>query len=94
MSIKRRQFMTGAAALAASGIALPPLAWAQEKSKLKITDIKLVRLTPKNPPPIFKPAAGSWSTQGVEVSAPPNIYPEFRPSLSPGYCRIRISNTY
>ena len=82
MSIKRRQFMTGAAALAASGIALPPLAWAQEKSKLKITDIKLVRLTPKNPPPIFKPAAGSWSTQGVEVSAPPNIYPEFRPTRS------------
>jgi L-rhamnonate dehydratase len=82
MSIKRRQFMTGAAALAASGIALCPLAWAQEKSKLKITDIKLVRLTPKTPPPAFKPAANSWSTQGVEVSAPPNIYPEFRPTRS------------
>ncbi len=82
MSIQRRDFLTGAAAVAAGAITLPALGWAQEKSKLKITDIKLVRLAPGNSPPSFTPTPGSWSTQNVEVSAPPNIYPEFRPSRS------------
>jgi L-rhamnonate dehydratase len=80
--MKRREFMTGATAFAAGCITLPPLAWAQEKSKLKITGIRLVKLSPRNPPPQYTPAAGSWSTQGVEVSAPPNIYPEFKPTRS------------
>ena len=80
--MKRRNFLTGAAAVAAGALTLPSLGWAQEKSKLKITGIRLVKLTPKNPPPVYKPAPGSWSTQGVEVSAPPNIYPEFRPTRS------------
>jgi L-rhamnonate dehydratase len=80
--MKRREFLTGSAALAAGAIALPPLAWAQEKSRLKITNIRLVKLSPKNPLPRYKPAPGSWSTQGVEVSAPPNIYPEFKPTRS------------
>ena len=80
--MKRRDFVTGAAAAAAGALTLPSLGWAQEKSKLKITGIRLVKLTPKNPPPVYTPAAGSWSTQGVEVSAPPNIYPEFRPTRS------------
>jgi L-rhamnonate dehydratase len=80
--IKRRDFLTGSAAVAAGAISLPALGWAQEKSKLKITNIRLVNIAPRNPPPAFKPAPGSWSTQGVEVSAPPNLYPEFRPTRS------------
>ena len=71
--MKRRDFLTGAAAVAAGELTLPALGWAQEKSKLKITGIRLVKLTPRNPPPTYTPAPGSWSTQGVEVSAPPNI---------------------
>ncbi|MBN9587956.1 MAG: hypothetical protein BGN85_05010 [Alphaproteobacteria bacterium 64-11] len=82
INLPRRDFLTGAAAVAAGAITLPPLAWAQEKSKLKITGVRLVNLKPRRPPPSYTPAPGSWSTQGVEVSAPPNIYPEFRPTRS------------
>ena len=42
--MKRRDFLTLAAAPA-----LPALAWAQEKSKLKITDIKIVKTRPRKP---------------------------------------------
>ena len=82
MAIRRRDLLITGAALAAGAIAVPPLSWAQEKSRLKITGIRLVKLTPRHPPPTYTPAAGSWSTQGVEVSAPPNIYPEFKPTRS------------
>jgi len=72
--MKRRDFLSLAAAPA-----LPSLAWAQEKSKLKITDIKIVRTRPRKPYPAYTPAAGAWSTQGVEVANPMSIYPEFKP---------------
>lgn len=72
--MNRREFLGAAAA-----VSLPPLAWAQEKSKLKITDIKLVKTRPRKPYPAFKPAPGAWSTQGVEVANPVSIYPEFKP---------------
>ena len=72
--MKRRDFLSLAAAPA-----LPALAWAQEKSKLKITDIKIVSTRPRKPYPIYKPAAGAWSTQFVEVANPMSIYPEFKP---------------
>ena len=72
--MKRRDFLTLAAAPA-----LPALAWAQEKSKLKITDIKIVKTRPRKPYPAFKPADGAWSTQFVEVANPMSIYPEFKP---------------
>ena len=72
--MKRRDFLSLAAAPA-----LPALAWAQEKSKLKITDIKIVRTRPRKPYPAYTPAAGAWSTQGVEVANPVSIYPEFKP---------------
>ena len=72
--MKRRDFLTLAAAPA-----LPALAWAQEKSKLKITDIKIVKTRPRKPYPTFKPADGAWSTQFVEVANPMSIYPEFKP---------------
>src|SRR3982751_5947773 len=80
--LNRSDFLTDSALLADGAIAFPPLVWAQEKAKLKITDIRLVKLSPRRPPPSYTPAPGSWSTQGVEVSAPPNIYPEFRPTRS------------
>ena len=72
--MNRREFLGSAGA-----VALPPLAWAQEKSKLKITEIKIVRTRPRKPYPAFQPAAGAWSTQGVEVANPVSIYPEFKP---------------
>lgn len=72
--MKRRDFLTLAAAPA-----LPALAWAQEKSKLKITDIKIVKTRPRKPYPTYKPADGAWSTQFVEVANPMSIYPEFKP---------------
>ncbi|MEY4707992.1 MAG: hypothetical protein RJB58_1715, partial [Pseudomonadota bacterium] len=62
MGLLRRDFLTGAAAVAAGAISLPSLGWAQEKSKLKITGIRLVRIAPKNPPPTYTPTPGSWST--------------------------------
>lgn len=58
---------------------LPALAWAQEKSRLKITDIKIVRTRPRKPYPAYTPSAGAWSTQGVEVANPVSIYPEYKP---------------
>ncbi|HEU0123364.1 MAG TPA: enolase C-terminal domain-like protein [Bryobacteraceae bacterium] len=72
--MKRRDFLSLAAAPA-----LPALAWAQEKSKLKITDIKIVKTRPRKPYPTYKPADGAWSTQFVEVANPVSIYPEFKP---------------
>ena len=79
--LNRRTFLQAAATFSAM-IAAPPLPWAQEKSKLTITAIRLVKTKPKRPYPNYKPDPNSWSTQGVEVSAPLNIYPEFKPSRS------------
>lgn len=58
--------------------ALPALPFQQEKSKLKITGIRLVSVKPKRTYPAFKPAAGAWSTQHVEVANPMSIYPEYK----------------
>jgi L-rhamnonate dehydratase len=79
--LNRRTFLQAAAAFSAV-IAAPPLPWAQEKSKLTITAIRLVKTKPKRPYPNYKPDPNSWSTQGVEVSAPLNIYPEYKPTRS------------
>jgi hypothetical protein len=38
--------------------------------------------TPRKLASSYTPAAGFWFAQGVEVSAPPNIYPEFKPTRS------------
>jgi L-rhamnonate dehydratase len=83
--MNRRQFfrLAPAAMLAAEGlrtsaIAAPPLPFAGEKSKLKITGIRLVRTRPRKPLPAYKPSADSWSTQGVEVANPMSVYPEYK----------------
>jgi L-rhamnonate dehydratase len=83
--LDRRKFFNtavgfGAAALAseAAAFAAPPLAFQAEKSKLKITGVRLVTTKPKKAPPAYKPSAGSWSTGGVEVANPMSIYPEYK----------------
>ena len=56
----------------------PALAWQAEKSKLKITGVRLVQTRPKRPVPAYKPAPGSWSTGGVEVANPMSVYAEYK----------------
>jgi len=63
---------------ATAAFAPPALPWQSEKSKLKITGIRLVRTRQLKPLPAFKPAADAWSTQGVEVANPMSVYPEFK----------------
>ncbi|MBI4904286.1 MAG: L-rhamnonate dehydratase [Acidobacteria bacterium] len=65
-----------------SAEAAPPLPFAGEKSKLKITGIRLVRTRPIKPAPAFTPTPGSWSTQGVEVANPMSVYPEYKATRS------------
>ncbi len=80
--MNRRSFLK-LAGLAASGLpALPVLPFQAEKSNLKITGVRLVQTRPKHPAPSYTPAAGSWSTQGVEVANPMSVYPEYKPVRS------------
>ena len=65
-----------------SAISLPALPFQEEKSKLKITGVRLVHARPKRPLPSYEPAAGSWSTGGVEVANPMSIYPEYKATRS------------
>src|SRR5258708_37692722 len=58
--------------------ALPAPAFQSMPSKMKITGVRLVHTRPKRPVPAYKPAAGAWSTQGVEVANPMSIYPEYK----------------
>lgn len=84
----RRRFLGAGPACAlamASGkplAAAAPLPFQDEKSKLKITGVRIVRSRPRRQPPAYKPAAGSWSTQGVEVANPMSIYPKYKATRS------------
>lgn len=69
-------------AASAATLAPPALPWAGEKSKMKITGIRLVRTRPRKPAPSYTPTPGSWSTQGVEVANPMSVYPEYKPTRS------------
>ncbi|MCX6598204.1 MAG: L-rhamnonate dehydratase [Acidobacteria bacterium] len=71
--MNRRNFLTSLGAAA-----LPALAFAQEKSKLKITGMRLVKTRLKKQPPAYTPSPGAWSTQGVEVASPMSVYPEYK----------------
>ena len=73
--------MTGAM-MGAMGAARPAFAWQSEKSGLKITGVRLVQTRQRKPIPPFTPAAGSWSTGGVEVANPMSIYPEYKATRS------------
>ena len=68
----RRTFLSLTALMPAS------LAFQSEKSKLKITSVRLVTPRARRPIPSYTPAAGSWSTTGVEVANPMSIYPEYK----------------
>src|SRR5579885_3540525 len=77
----RRQFLQFAGAGAAAGLAraqAAPPPFQGEKSKLKITGVRLVKTRPKRPLPTYQPAPGSWSTGGVEVANPMSIYPKYK----------------
>ena len=76
--MQRRDFLRAALA----SVALPALPFQSEKSKLKITGVRLVHTRPKRPVPSYIPAPGSWSTGGVEVASPMSIYPEYKAQRS------------
>jgi L-rhamnonate dehydratase len=58
------------------------LPFRDEKSGLKITAIRAVRLVPTRPLPSYRPTPGSWNTTDVEVANPLSIYPRFKPRRS------------
>jgi hypothetical protein len=60
----------------------PPLSFREEKSGLKITGIRAVRLVPKRPLPTYEPTLGSWNTSEVEIANPLSVYPRFKPRRS------------
>src|ERR1700750_3252937 len=62
--MNRRSFVKLAVRTAMSFPTTHPLAFGQEKSKLKITGVRIVTTRPKRPVPEYKPAAGAWSTGG------------------------------
>ena len=72
--MKRRNFL----ALSATAAATPSFAFQVEKSKIKITSVRLVNTRPKRPVPAYTPAATAWSTNGVEVASPMSIYPQYK----------------
>jgi L-rhamnonate dehydratase len=82
--MNRRHFLSAmpAAALLPRAVpeaqAAPPLQFAGEKSKLKITGLRLVQTRQRRPLPQYKPSANAWSTQGVEVANPMSVYPEYK----------------
>lgn len=82
----RRAFLAGLAGGALGGSigaalasAAPP--WPVEGG-LEITDVRLVRTKPRNPPPQYEPAPGSyWATR--EAARPIMIYPEYTGKRGP-----------
>src|SRR5215472_15317904 len=79
MSMDRRSLLKLGGLFA---IHLPALAFQSEKSKLKITGVRLVQTRAKRPVPSYTPAPGSWSTGGVEVASPMSIYAEYKAQRS------------
>lgn len=78
---RRTFFQALGAASASQALAQTPASHGQQ-SKLKITGVRLVKTTPRRPPPQYTPAPGSWSTGGVEVANPMSIYPKYKPMRS------------
>ena len=60
----------------------PPLPFRDEKSDLKITNIRAVRLVPTRPLPKYQQTPGTWNTTEVEIANPLSIYPRFKPRRS------------
>ena len=91
--MNRRKFMEASAAFSAGilggplmsekGEAVPlpspsALPFYDQKSKLKITGVRMVRPRPKKPLPHYEPAPGSWSTGQALVANPMSIYPKYK----------------
>ena len=72
--MRRRNFL----AVSAGAVAAPAFPFQVEKSRLKVTNVRLVETTPKRPVPQYKPAATAWSVDRVEVASPMSIYPEYK----------------
>ncbi len=61
---------------AAGGIiGAPPSPFQIEKSKQKITSVRLVNTRAKRPLQSYTPAPIAWSVNGVDVASPRSIYP-------------------
>jgi L-rhamnonate dehydratase len=82
--ISRRSILqsTAAAGLGAAFASKPAAAFQPAPADMKITGVRLVKTSPRRPPPAYKPAPGSWSTGEVEVANPMSIYPEYKPKRS------------
>jgi len=94
----RRTFFSTSAALGVAGLARvgqvaaqddsrrfpepAPLPFREEKSDLKITAIRAVKLEPTRPLPKYTPTPGFWNTTEVEIANPLSIYPRFKPRRS------------
>src|SRR5260370_16226549 len=72
------QIVGGAALGLMPEVPATALPFQNEKSKLKIDGVRLVRTRPKRPVPSYQPAPGSWSTGGVEVANPMSGYAEYK----------------
>ena len=96
--MNRRSFLRSSVALSLAGVAPmsrslacdeqsrfpspPPLPFRDEKSDLKITTIRAVRLVPTRPLPRYQQTPGTWNTTEVEIANPLSIYPRFKPHRS------------
>ena len=60
----------------------PPLPFRDEKSDLKITRIRTVRLVPTQPLAKYEQTPGTWNTTEVEIANPLSIYLKFKPRRS------------
>jgi L-rhamnonate dehydratase len=80
-ALNRRQFFA-LSALAGAAAHEPSFAFQNEKSKMKITSVRLVKTRPKRPVPSYQPAPSAWLVDGVEVASPMSIYPEYKPKRS------------
>jgi L-rhamnonate dehydratase len=93
----RRKFLSTSAAFSVAGLVQPsqaaegdpsrfpapaPLSFRDQKSDLKITAIRAVRLQPLHPLPKYEPTPGFWNTTDVEIANPLSIYPRFKPRRS------------
>ncbi len=76
--MKRRDLLRAVPALVPASAA----PFQGEKSRLKITSVRLVKTSPRRRAPAYTPAPNSWSTQNVEVANPMSIYPEYKATRS------------
>jgi len=56
----------------------PPLTFREERSGLKITEVRGVYTRPKRPPIEYEATPGSWTTMDSEVACPMSVYPEYK----------------